>query len=197
MVFSLKINQNFKGHGQNGKWTHLVARPVGRENRFHIASVWQGSKFHYSIIHNFQFIFKFDPAAFAVIFMIWFVNLRIFEPLCLADDEMLADDCPGVSTKVEKCGPPCSTEIPKNITQPVTNTTGIIENIEETDSSSLDTGNSTDNANESGLIPTEPGIPPTKQGKVNHKELKTAFITRGMFWSNIKIFLLSRTWMNW
>ena len=86
---------------------------------------------------------------------------------------MLADDCVGVSTKVEECGGPCSS-----------NTT---EKINTTDENRDLNGNSKQSKNttepevgknaEIELIPTEPGFSSTKSGNVNHKDPKTVFIS--------------------
>ena len=86
---------------------------------------------------------------------------------------MLADDCVGVSTKVEECGGPCSS-----------NTT---EKINTTDENRDLIGNSKQSKNttepeiaknaEIELIPTEPGFSSTNSGNVNHKAPKTVFIS--------------------
>ena len=86
---------------------------------------------------------------------------------------MLADDCVGVSTKVEECGGPCSSN-----TTEKTNTTDVNRDLIENSKQSKNTTEPEVVKNaEIELIPTEPGFSSTNSGKVNHKAPKTVFIS--------------------
>ena len=86
---------------------------------------------------------------------------------------MLADDCVGVSSKVEECGGPCSS----NTTEKTNNTDENRDLIESSKQSKNTTEPEVDKNGEIELIPTEPGFSSTKSGKVNHKAPKSVFIS--------------------
>ena len=86
---------------------------------------------------------------------------------------MIADDCVGVSTKVDICGGPCSSN-----TTEKTNTTDVSQNLIENSKQLENTTEPEAGKNaEIELIPTEPGFSTTNSGKVNHKAPKSVFIS--------------------
>ena len=86
---------------------------------------------------------------------------------------MLADDCVGVSTKVEECGGPCSS----NATEKTNTTDGLKDLIENSKPLKNTTEPEAGKNSEIELIPTEPGFSTQNSGKVNHKAPKTVFIS--------------------
>ena len=86
---------------------------------------------------------------------------------------MLADDCVGVSTKVEECGGPCSS----NATEKTNTTDGLKDLIENSKQLRNTTEPEAGKNSEIELIPTEPGFSSQNSGTVNHKAPKTVFIS--------------------